>query len=161
MVDLNLINWGGSGIERIVFESICELIPEGATILELGSGDVSTAAFSTKFNVISIEENAEYLGRYNSHYIHAPIVDGWYKLDVLNKILPKLKYDLIFIDAPSGSGNRFGFLENIHLFNTKVPIVVHDTNREEEFKLINEISKKVKREFVCYTNKGGDNWGIV
>ena len=38
MVNINEIRWGGSGIEKIVFDHICDLLPEGKTILEFGSG---------------------------------------------------------------------------------------------------------------------------
>lgn len=134
---LDMHKWGGSGIEREVFEFIYERFPLGSRILEIGAGHCSTKIFSQFYHLTSIEDNRDYINWYESTYIHAPLVNGWYDIEILKEFLPK-GYDLIFLDAPSGEGNRGGFLDNIDLF-LNVPVVVHDTNREPERKLAVDI----------------------
>ena len=113
-IDLNLLEWGGSGIERYTFEVICSLVAPGSHILELGSGKISTAAFSTQLKVTSIDDNENYIGLFpDVNYIHAPLVDGWYDVQILKQKIPG-DYDIIFVDAPCGSGNRMGFLHNFY-----------------------------------------------
>lgn len=160
MVNLNNITWGGSGIEKIVFDYICEILPEGKTILEFGSGYISTGAFSTRYNVISIDEDKKYQNIYpNVTYIHAPIKNNWFDTHEIQSKLTN-NYDLIFIDAPSGTGNRHGFVNNLSLFNLSVPIVVHDTYRKSEIELCYELELALKRK--CeFISKGGDFWGVI
>ena len=44
------------------------------TILELGSGEGTTYQLSQFFNMISIEDQKEWVGKYDSDYIYAPLV---------------------------------------------------------------------------------------
>jgi hypothetical protein len=122
--------WGGSGIEKELFEWILQNLDPGSIIIELGSGDVSTRYLGEHYKLFSIEQNKEYLYKYNATYIYAPIENGWYDINIVKKSLPS-NYDMIFVDGPSGSGNRSGFADNINIFNPEVPIVFHDTNREK------------------------------
>jgi hypothetical protein len=160
MVNINEIRWGGSGIEKIVFDHICDLLPEGKTILEFGSGYVSTGAFSTRYNVISIDQDQEYQNKFAGvTYIHAPLIDGWFDpFEIHSKL--QHNYDLIFVDAPSGSGNRSGFLTNLALFKLTVPIIIHDTYRTSEIDLALGIGKALKKKPEFF-NKGGDSWALI
>lgn len=158
--NIDFIEWGGSGIEKIVFDRICELLPNGGHILELGSGKVSTGAFCTRFEVTSVDDNILYLGIYPATYIFAPIVDGWYDVEMLYSALPR-DYDLIFVDGPAGSGNRDGFLHNLALFKLDVPIVFHDTHRQPEHELCEAVAKVLKKTPEFVVNRGGDNFGII
>jgi hypothetical protein len=160
MVNINDIRWGGSGIEKILFDHICDLLPEGKTILEFGSGYISTAAFSSRYNVISIDQDKEYQNKFEGvTYIHAPLVDGWFDpFEIHSKL--QHTYDLIFIDAPSGTGNRSGFLAHMAMFKLTVPIIVHDTYRQAEIDLALDIAK-VLRKKAEFFNKGGDNWALI
>ena len=83
---INAIEWVGTKVNK------------DSTILELGSGH-STKQFSEFCNVVSVEQNQNWVGKYKSTYIHAPIVNGWYDINVLKKGLPK-KYDVLVIDGP-------------------------------------------------------------
>jgi hypothetical protein len=42
---LSNIKWGGSGIERELYLFVVDLLEDGDTIVELGSGNVSTLVF--------------------------------------------------------------------------------------------------------------------
>jgi hypothetical protein len=64
--------FGGFAIQESCFNLIKRILPEGKTILELGSGH-GTNALSKHYNMISIENQPEWVGVYNSHYIEAPI----------------------------------------------------------------------------------------
>jgi len=127
------MTFGGAGITEPVFQWIRAKLPDGKHILELGSGDVSTQYLSAYYRLTSVEDKAEFLNRYPSRYIHAPLVDGWYDTTIL-EALPK-DYDLILVDGPVGSEPREGFLRNLRLFRTDVPIVIDDTWREVERKM--------------------------
>lgn len=65
-------NFGGWAIQESCFNFIREILPEGKTILELGSG-YGTKALSEFYNMISIENEKPWVGKYKSHYIEAPI----------------------------------------------------------------------------------------
>ena len=64
--------FGGWAIRESCFNFIREILPEGKTILEMGSG-TGTMVLSEYYNMISIEDQHEWIGQYNSHYIEAPI----------------------------------------------------------------------------------------
>ena len=138
-----------SGGEHLFIEYIKENLPAKSTILEFGSGVNSTLQLSENYKMISIEDNKRYIDKYNSTYIHASMKNGWYDLDVLQEEL-SLKYDLILVDGPAGRNGknvRMGFLTNINLFNVDVPIVIHDVDRPAEKKLLEEVSKYIKRPY--------------
>ena len=70
---MNKINeFGGWAIRESCFDFIREILPKGKTILEMGSG-TGTKRLSEYYNMISIEDQHEWVGQYNSHYIEAPI----------------------------------------------------------------------------------------
>jgi hypothetical protein len=144
------MNFGGSGIMEELFRYIRETLPDGRTILELGSGDVSTQYLAQHYNMISIEDKPEWLYRHKSRYIHAPLIDGWYDRDEVQNGLLHDRYDLILVDGPTGEGNRSGFLSALDLFQQDVPIIFDDTNRLPEWVLSNRVSKKLKRQAKSY-----------
>jgi hypothetical protein len=143
------MQFGGSGIFEDLFKCIRSLVPEGSTILELGSGAVSTQYLSRHYRMVSVEDNPEWVGRFNSTYIFAPQVNGWYDSDIVKSRLP-LMYDAILVDGPTGEGNRFGFLTNLALFKTNVPIFFDDTNRSPEHQLAQQTADTLGRPIQFY-----------
>jgi hypothetical protein len=122
--------------------------------------------------MISIEDNMEWLGKYNSDYIHAPIKFyddnwvapniphniGWYDPKVLQLYLKDKKYDMLLIDGPAGwvgAPGRAGFLKHLDLFNTNVPIIIDDVQREQERILLDQISKILNRPYTINEPDGG------
>lgn len=143
------MNFGGSGIMRETFLHIRSILPEGKTILEIGSGDVSTQHLSKHYKLYSVEDKEEWLNKHPSTYIHAPLVDGWYSLDAL-RALP-FEYDLILVDGPTGEGNRGGFLKHLDLFRKDVIIIFDDTNRLTERQLAIDVAHKLNREITFHS----------
>lgn len=151
------MNWGGSGIEKVVFDFICDQIPAGSTVVELGAGYVSTQALSVPYNLYSVEHKAEFVNRIEHvHYIYAPEVDGWYDLEILKeKLPPKEEQKLILIDGL----NRWKIAFNMDLFNKLALFIIHDTYRREEKLLAYDLSGILKRKVTFHTE--GDYWASI
>jgi len=153
--------WGGSGIGKEVFDFVRRRLAKGSTILELGSGNGSTKHFGEIYKVYSIEQDSAWLNKHKSTYIHAPIVDGWFDKKVLKKKLPK-KYDMIFVDAPVGEGNRWGFAHNYkELFKKNVPIIIHDAQRGEERKMALFMQEKFGLELRFFMEDENSDFAVL
>ena len=156
--------YGSYSVDRELIDQMLKLVPSG-TLLELGSGR-ATAVFAKYYKVYSVEENSEWLNKYNSTYIYAPIKKGWYDTDVLKKELPK-NYDVILIDGPTSPENlgrqkiRHEFLKNINLFNTDAIIFVDDIHREAEASLLNSLSKELGRNPTIIEAESGAKFGYL
>jgi len=141
--------FGGSAITKELFEWLLTHLPPGSTILELGSGHGSTQNLSRFYKMYSVEDKAQFVGLYDSQYIHAPIVDNWYSLDVLRAHLPR-RYDLLLVDGPTGEGNRWGFFHHLDLFNLQVPIVFDDTWRKAERDMMREVARATGKKLLPF-----------
>ena len=148
---MDKIVWGGSGIEKVVYDYITSIVPKGGTILEFGAGYVSTVALKDDYDLTSVEHNQEY-ANINPNTILCDIKDGFYDLD---KSLLKKKYDLIIIDG----FNRIEFLNHIDILKKGKRILIHDTYRDSEIELAYKLSKKLKRKVTFYTD--GDYWAVI
>jgi hypothetical protein len=151
------ITFGGSGMEKVVFDFIESNIPHGSVIVELGSGDVSTRFLSQKYSLYSVEQDERWLNKYNSNYFYAPIRNGWYSPEPLSS-LPK-KFDLLIIDGPAGQGNRNGILSNLHLIDNHAKILIHDTNRKDEKDLAINLASVLNKGVSFFTH--GDFWAFI
>jgi hypothetical protein len=122
--------FGGWSIDRACYEKIRQIVPDGGTILELGSGAV-TEKLAKHYTIYSIEEDEKRVN--GTPIIFAPIRDGWYDVEAIKAGLPD-SYDLILIDGPVANENatRMGFWEHRDLFNLDVPLVFDDVNRPED-----------------------------
>lgn len=150
------MNWGGSGIERVVFDFIIQNVPIGSVAIELGAGHVSTKALCVPYVLYSVEHDEKYIGHYASTYIHAPIVNDWYDRSKLIRMLPrKIDQKLILIDGI----NRRGILNNLDLFNRNALYIIHDTYRKEESDLALELAGALGRDYILHTN--GDYWASI
>lgn len=151
--------FGGWSIDKELFDYIRSILSDGKTLLELGSGWTSSK-FSEYYEVYSVEHNSFWLGQYNTHYIYAPIINGWYDVVALEKNLPQ-KYDLILVDGPTGDIGRGGFFTNLHLFDTNVPIIFDDVNRKAEHELMVLVAKKLNRTYRIISSSSKKSFGIV
>ena len=136
-------------ISKELFNYIVSVLPEGSTILELGSG-WGTSELAKKYTMYSVENDKNWVGKYDSHYIYAPIVNGWYDTNILKQQLPK-QYDLLLIDGPLGAIGRGKFLDNIDLFYTNVPIIIDDVHRIAELDLLNNVAAYLGRQTKIYS----------
>ena len=144
----NLNSWN---IDVSCYNFICQILKKGSTILEFGSG-YGTHILSQHFTMFSVENNPDWLNKYNSTYIWSPIElygdklppkgfesqKGWYKTENLKNTIPN-SYDLILIDGPEGKWGRAGILNFLPYLNTSVPIIVDDIERPDEAKLLKEL----------------------
>lgn len=151
-------SFGGWAIDQEVLETIKTLIEPGSIILELGSGD-GTFELLKFYKVFSIEHDPKWVNKYHSTYIHAPIKNGWYDAEIVKSQMPD-HYDLILVDGPPGNIGRGGFLTNLHLFNTSVPIIFDDVNRKPEYDLMQAVAQKVNKTFMVIST-AKKQFGIV
>ena len=155
----------GINISMVCLDFIRNILPEGKTILEFGSGLGSTW-LGESYKMYSVENQPEWFDRYpeSTTYINcrtkqydniytvpsdAPDNKAWYHPDDLFPNLPS-KYDLILIDGPASIGHgcgRAGFLKHIDKFNTDVPMIFDDINRQEDFIVMKITSDYVGREY--------------
>ncbi len=158
--ELQNVELGPFSVDLGLIEKMVELVPAGI-LLELGSG-AGTDIFSQYYEVHSVEHNELWLNRYNSHYIHAPIVDGWYDTEVLKAELPE-SYDVMLIDGPTSAIGRYRFLDYADgLFNLDIPLFIDDVNRKPEMELLEKLSKRLGREFtVVAVPKYGREFGFI
>ena len=96
------------------------------------------------YNVYSVEHNIDWVNLVpESKYIYAPLVDGWYDIEILKSQLPS-HYDLLLIDGPVGK-NRSNIIDNYEIFKTDIPVIVDDTNRENDKDMSIFLRKKLNK----------------
>ena len=161
--DWPLDDWS---ITKECFDKIVEILPFGSTILEIGSGN-STNILSKFYKMISIESDIKWMNKYNSEYIYVPHkkcnseIFGettWLDVDILNSSLDGKKYDLLIVDA---GFDRVGIYDNLHLFNTNIPIIFDDTMSEIYLKCANLTANKLNKTcttYNCVVNKYAITW---
>lgn len=160
------MNWGGSGIEKVVYDFILQHVPTGSTIVEFGGGDCSTRVLGENYNLYTIEHDNRWLNHIKyTTYIHAPIDGEWYDRDCLEGKLPT-DIKMIFIDGPSGGGFwlRPGLLKNLDLFGDleNTMFLLHDTWREPDKNLASELAAALDREVVFYEEgTPKDYWAFI
>lgn len=149
-MEINHKNLGGGAIPIECFNWIRKNLKDGSVILELGSG-TGTVELCKFYDVITVEHSEEWVGTAkNATYIYAPLIDGWYDREILEKELPK-KYDLLIVDGPIRE-DRLHFFLNTDLFSKNIPIIFDDTQRENLKDLVIKLSKdwnKTLTEFNC------------
>lgn len=152
-------NFGGWSIDKEVFDYIQQVLPAGKTILELGSGWASEI-LSEHYTVYSIEHDPQWVGKYNTHYIYAPIINDWYDVSILSNELPT-HYDLILIDGPTGTIGRGAFYNHLYLFNTNTIMIFDDVHRNAEYNLLVAVSQKLNKPYTIYKSNGQKNFGVI
>ena len=149
MKEINEKNMNDYAIPTELLQWLIDNVPEGSTILELGSG-TGTVELCKWFKVYTIEHNEKWMNRAkDAIYINAPIqhYEGydWYDIEILKKELPK-KYDVIIVDGPPGKKiGRFGFIHNLELFDPNAIFIMDDTNRARDKTLSNQVAAKLGR----------------
>jgi hypothetical protein len=162
---------------------ICGLMPEGGTILELGSGHSTYIFDKIGYKVLTIEHDPDYLNKVPGvTYIHAPIEyysdkyqqlpsikkringhTGWYNRQTVGEALMHCHYDCIMVDGPPNEFGRSGFLSNLGLFpDLSVPIIFDDVHRIDDLFIAERVARELGRDLLV-TNNGKDKkpFGIV
>jgi len=148
-IDLAISKGNLWGTKSIGFWSILSLIllqMKPKSILEIGSGRSTTFfadyAYSYSADFISIEENWEWCHKIiddlrcmclPTEYIkHVPIVNGWYDIKSFDNLVKTKKYDMVFIDGPSGDGRRGHDASMTSLFSASIQsdiVIIDDFHR--------------------------------
>ena len=144
----------GWAISEEMFNHIRSFLPEGKTILELGSG-TGTEVLLQHYNVISVEHNVKWAfhrdGKYHHTMIYAPLKgeDPWYSIENDHVTYNFEGVDLLIIDGPP----------NIHRQNILLSpwlesfveviddIIVDDTHRHSDHKIARFIIDEYGYEF--------------
>ena len=163
-------NLDGVSVDYSLLEYIQRVLPEGKTILELGSGE-GTEQLLKYWEVISVEHDAEYAEKLTNRCIYAPLTEHkairnhsgsmqWYDRDVLKPELEGLKYDLLLVDGPP-KDTRCGIVKYIELFDADVIMVFDDLQRKADRSTLNSVAGKLKKPFVTYTYQEGKPFGVI
>ena len=149
----NNLPFGGWAISKQLFDWLLDALPKKSTILELGSG-AGTQQLAKHFRMISVEHDSDFVGRYDSKYIFAPIVNGWYDAAIIGNELSRLsvRYDLLLVDGPPQQIGRAGILQNLGLFDLTKPIVLDDVNRGPEREILEALAKRVGRQHQIFSD---------
>lgn len=163
MTDYHVSGAGSLSIE--VFEWICEHIPRGSKILELGSGEATRELAKAGYLMFSVEHDLSWIGKYKSRYIYAPLKKGWYDIAPL-KYLKRITYELIIVDGPPADSpethkRRLGFLENLDLFDSSKSIIVDDCQRPTESFLLEQLRQRLKRPCKLYRCENEKIFGVI
>ncbi len=168
---------GGWSISENLHKHIKQLVPEGGTILELGSG-AGTGVLARDYRVYSVEHDPDWLGKHPTNYIYAPLrkfkqrnykAVAWYDWQILREKLPK-KYDLLLVDGPPAeteSRGAFAFFvppvedPELNIFRTDVPIILDDAQRAEEVTMIRKVAGKLKKPYTVYDNHLRKSYAII
>lgn len=145
---------GGDALPEALYLWLCEHLPGGATIVELGSG-TGTRALCARWDVVSIEHDEAWATWTRRHtaarVIDAPLVQGWYDPVAVERGLAGQAYDLLLIDgppSPRASPTRHLMLRHLPLFDLAVPIAIDDVHRWAERRLFTRL--------VARTGRGGE-----
>ena len=146
----------GSGHEMCgeIHDWIIDNIPKKSIILELGSGKGTKRLVDNDYQVYSVEHSKKWLNMYGSTYIHAPIKEGWYDLDVIKNDLPE-KYDLLIVDGPlwkKGMG-RIHMANYLDYFDTDCCMIFDDFHRNDVPELVRQVSEKVGRDYIAFNGR--------
>jgi len=160
--------FGDVSIGDNLFWYIRKILPEGSTILELGSG-WGTSQLVEHYNVFSVEHNPEYQDLYHDQYLHVPLKqhkaiknhkgDVWYDAKVLKDALVGLEYDLLLIDGPPVY--RAGFVKYFDLFDPDVIMIFDDVNRKKDNSVMNSIAAKLEAPYVTYGAGSEKLFGVI
>ena len=162
-IDYRVSNVGSLSVEA--FRWVCEHVPKGGAVLELGSGEATRELIRAGYSVTSIEHDAAWVARYGSRYIHAPLRSGWYDVTKLGAV-KDLEYDLIIVDGPPActentKHRRLGFLCNLDLFDVSKPMLVDDCQRVGERRLLEALGAYLKRPYELHECGDGKVFGVV
>lgn len=153
--------FGDWAISQQLFDWLSDALPEKATILELGSGP-GTQQLARRFRMVSVEHDPDFVGLYDSTYIYAPIVNGWYDASIIDEALSQLalQYDLLLVDGPPKRIGRAGILQNLGLFSLTKPIVLDDVHRDPERQLLDDLARHTGRQHKIFSD-GVKSFGVL
>jgi len=161
-------SFGLVAIGENLYAYIRKVLPEGSTILELGSG-WGTSRLVNHYTVYSVEHDPEYWDKYHDNYLHVPLKqhkavknqvgDIWYDAKVLGDVLVGIDYDLLLIDGPPMY--RAGFVKYFDFFDPNVIMIFDDVNRKKDNTVMNSIAAKLEVPYVTYGAGTEKLFGVI
>jgi len=146
-------------LQPAIYDVIGKLLPNGGTVLELGSGH-GDAKLVEKYTVYAVEHDENWLDvTPGVEYIHAPIgrikptkwhpdQNKWYDSDIIKNRITNLKYGLLIVDGPPANIGRGGFLKYRDCFDSDAPVIVDDINRYEEWKIMKVLANRWNKDIL-------------
>lgn len=153
-----MFSFGGGFIGHKLFLWLVNNVLIGSTLLELGSGP-GTGLLSNFYQMYSVEEDLTWVDKYDSTYIHAPIIDEWYDPKVIETQLPA-EYDALFVDGPKGSARRARFIDYVDLFRKDITFVFDDVHRTLDNEMYVRVCTLFAREPEIYV-EGDKAFGVI
>ena len=158
------IIWGGSGIEKVVYDFILNNVTPGSIVIELGGGGVSTQVLGEKYELYTIEHDLAWIHKFKrTKYIWAPLKNGWYDIVPLGNLPNNI--EMILVDGPSGGhifNLREGILKHYNLFNNASKYLFHDTYREKEICIAKELAQILNKNIKFYEEGNPkDYWAFL
>ena len=155
------MGFGGWAISQELFDWLDANVKHGSTILELGSGK-GTAELVKLWEVYSVEHDLEWVGKVKgSHYLHAPLVDGWYHPNKVNSLIKQIDCDVVIIDGPPSAQGRGNFIRHMGLFNPAVPWVFDDMHRLPDLRSAAKVAKARDAQLVLHQCADGKEFGVI
>lgn len=142
-----------------VFLCLQRRFPAAGRLLEFGSGAGTARLVHQGFEVTSIEHDEDFLFRYPSTYVYAPIEGTWYKIAAVRQALDRGPFDVIVVDGPPGP-LRQGLLAHVDLLPA-VPLLFDDTQRSPDRKVAATIAKRRRARLRTYRCAGGRAFSTV
>ena len=164
VVDKSWHSFGWYSLTEYQFNYIRDILPEGSTILEIGSGFVS-GELAKYYHVYSIEDDEKWLYLcHNVEYIHAELVPAcenrWYNLN--KNIIDNINYDLLLIDGPVDHKDRIGILHNVDMFSKNAIIFIDDTDVGSNMQIANVFRDYTGRKLLIKDAKQGiKTFGVI
>ena len=162
-------DFGDWAIDESLYDYILQVVPEGGTILELGSGYGTKRLVEHGYTMYSVEHSKDFLDQYDSTYLYAPLCEhkaiqnhdgtNWYNADVLRPQLKGIEYDLLLIDGPPK--HRAGFYKYCDMFDLTAILVFDDYERSIERKLVNSMASKLQCPYIVYGCGEGKPFGVI
>ena len=144
-------------LSKTALQTIQKNLLPNSVILELGSGEGTKALVDMGYQVYSIEAHEEWLGKYGSIYVHAPLKEyefgTWFDVDKISPVVQMLEYDLLIIDGPRGSEGRVNFVYFSDLFEP-ASYLIDDTERRGEYAIYKHLEQKLQKKGREYTENG-------
>jgi len=160
-LEVGLSTAGVWAIGNTLLKLIQILIPKGSKFLELGSG-FGTGELAKFLKMTSIEHYSGWIDLYDSKYIHAPLVNGWYDTKkIREKLGGTFGYRGILIDGPSGSDKRAKFPDHMEMFDLTQWVFFDDIHRKPEYKAYMKINDILKRSNAEYKDQTGKAFGVI